>query len=105
MRMTERLTYERIEINWIIWMNARKVKNDCVKMKRNIGRNVDQMNFKKRIILTKVNATIGELLIVRLWKKILKTRKKWMAKEEVELTGRWKVEEGMMKIKGTCLKI
>ena len=37
MRMTGRLTNGRIKINWIIWMNARQVKNDCMKMKRNMS--------------------------------------------------------------------
>ena len=69
MRMTGQLTNGRIEINWIIWMNARQVKNDCMKMKRNIRRNVDRMKLKKRIILTKVNAMIGGHLIVRLGEK------------------------------------
>ena len=49
-------------------MNARQVKNDCMKMKRNMRRNVDQMKLKKIIILTMVNAMIGGHLKVRLGK-------------------------------------
>ena len=47
-------------------MNATQVKNGCMKMKRNVRRNMDQMKLKKRIILTMVNVPIGGCFIVRL---------------------------------------
>ena len=66
---------------------------------------MDQMKLKKRKILTMVNAAIGGCLIVRLGKEILMIRMKWMGREEMEMTARWIVQEEMMKIKGTFLKI
>ena len=69
MRMKGKLRNGRIKIKWIIWMNARPVKNDCVKMKRNVRRNMDQMKLKKIILLIMVNAMIGGHLIVRLGEK------------------------------------
>ena len=43
MTMKGRLTNGRLQIKWIRWMNAIQVKNECVKMKRNVRRNMDQM--------------------------------------------------------------
>ena len=83
-KTSEEQLHENEEERW------KKCGSDEVKEKNNI----DKGECNDRGTLNSEN---GE--------KILKTRKKWMGKEEVELTGRQIVEEGMMKIKGTFLKI
>ena len=53
---------------------------------------------KKQIIFTIINALRGGHLVVILGKEILMIRMKWMGIEEIEMTGRWIVQEKMMKI-------
>ena len=86
-------------------MNAIKVKNKCIKMKRNMRQKpgADEVKEKSKIHNAECNDNVT--LRTENGERIINDKDEMPGTiEELEMVGRWILQENVMKIKGTFLK-